>query len=47
MNDQTPDDALPELSGETITRMERAVFAEIAQDGRPARSRRTPLAPCV
>ncbi len=41
MNDQTPDDALPELSGETIARMERAVFAEIAQDGRPARPART------
>lgn len=41
MNDQTDHDALPELSGETIARMERAVLAEIAQERRPAHPTRT------
>lgn len=37
MNTQTPAEELPELSDETIARIEHAVFAEIAEERAPAR----------
>ena len=37
MNDQNPHDDLPDLSDETIARIEESVFAEIASESAPAR----------